>query len=1337
MIIREKVRIGDQVVTLETGRIAKQAGGSCLVRAGDTIVLVTACGNQEPKPGQAFFPMSVDYQEKTYAAGKIPGGFFKREGRLRDYEILTSRLIDRPCRPLFPEGYMSEVQIIATVMSFDGVNSPDVLALVGASAALHISQIPWSGPIAGVRVGRIDGQFIANPTFEQMAKSDCELLIAASREAIVMVEGEAEEMSEEDLLEALFFGHRAVQDTIELIERMRQAVGKQKWTYVGDNTPQILRERVSYVVGYKVREACNIANKHSRSDNFKAIRREAVELLAPEFPGQEDAIKTAYDDLKYNTMRLQVLDEGRRLDGRDTRTVRPISIELGVLPRTHGSSLFTRGETQAIVTSTLGTARDSQRIDTLSGDIHKRFMLHYNFPPYSVGECKPLRGAGRREIGHGDLAERALAKMLPTQEQFPYSIRIVSEITESNGSSSMASVCGGALALMDAGVPLKSPVAGVAMGLIKEGDRYAVLTDILGDEDALGDMDFKVCGTEKGVTAIQMDIKVEGLSREILERSLTQAKEARLHILDKMTRSISAPREELSLYAPRITQIRVKPDQIRTIIGPGGKMIRAIVDQTGASIDVEDDGTVNVSSADSAAVLKALEIIKSLTTEPEVGELYEGVVKRIEPYGAFLEIMPGKDGLCHISDIDWSHVTSVEDFFKLGDKVQVRLTNIDREGRLRLSRKDAIPEPAGGAASKLNGRAEPREERAPREDRPAPRNFDRDERPAPRNFDREERVAKPRDLDREERPARNLDREERVAKPRDFDRDERPAVRSLEREELVAPARELERKPRDFDRDERPARSLDREERIVPAARDLDRKPARDLDRDERPVRSLDREERVVPAARDLDRKPARELDRDDRPVRARDELRDDRPARSLDREPRVPRSRDLDRDIAPVARELERKPARELDRDDRPVRVRDELRDDRPARSLDREPRVPRSRDLDRDLAPVARDLERKPRDLDREERVVAKPRDLDREERVVAKPRDLDREERVVAKPRDLDREERVVAKPRDLDRERAGLGRGREERPLVADERDDRPRVRDLDRAIPRDELPARPARRDLEERVVAKPRDLDRKPRDLDDDRVVAPRARDLAARGPRRELDERVPAKPRELDRDERPARAPRDLDLPGRTARREREGGLERERVARDELPARPARRELPRDDDFDAAPVRSTRRDLDERPAPRGAASLRRDDERDVVRPREDVRAPRREPELDERPRARRDFDDVEPRRARVESERPGRARLDAPVRDLPARDLPARDLPARDLPARGLPKRDLDDDRVVEDDAAFAGERRPATAAARDRDDRVERDRPSRVRARARNRDRVREIEREKERD
>jgi polyribonucleotide nucleotidyltransferase len=549
MIIREKVRVGDQLVTLETGRIAKQAGGSCLVRAGDTIVLVTVCGNQDAKPNQSFFPLSVDYQEKTYSAGKIPGGFFKREGKLRDYEVLVSRLIDRPCRPLFPEGYLSEVQVVATVMSFDQVNPPDTLAMIGASAALHMSAIPWKGPIAGVRVGRVDGQFIANPTFEQIAQSDCDLIVAASRDAIVMVEGEADEISEEDMIEALLFGHQAVQGTLELIDRMQQAVGKPKWRFNEATTPALLADQLRQAVGHKMREACSIADKHARGDRFKQIRKEALELLAPEFPGQDELIKRAYEELRYNTMRSQVLDEGRRLDGRDTRTVRPISIELGLLPRVHGSSLFTRGETQAIVSSTLGTARDAQRLDTLSGDVHKNFILHYNFPPYSVGEVKPMRGPGRREVGHGNLAERALAKMMPSKEIFPYTVRLVSEITESNGSSSMASVCGGALSLMDAGVPIKAPVAGVAMGLIKEGAEYAVLTDILGDEDALGDMDFKVCGTEKGVTAIQMDIKIEGLSREILERALHQAREARLHILEKMQRALPAPRTELSHHA--------------------------------------------------------------------------------------------------------------------------------------------------------------------------------------------------------------------------------------------------------------------------------------------------------------------------------------------------------------------------------------------------------------------------------------------------------------------------------------------------------------------------------------------------------------------------------------------------------------------------------------------------------------------------------------------------------------------------------------------------------------------------------------------------------------------
>jgi polyribonucleotide nucleotidyltransferase len=695
VIIRESVKVGDKTVTIETGRIAKQAGGSVVITCGDTVLLVTACGAQDPRPGFDFLPLTVDYVEKTYAAGKVPGGFFKREGRLRDNEVLTSRLIDRPCRPLFPDGYRCEIQVIATVLSIDKENPSDVLALTGASAALHISPIPWDGPVAGVRVGRVDGKLIANPTYAELEQSDCELMVAASKDAVVMVEGECSEMTEDELTEALFFAHEAAQGQITLIEKIREAVGKAKWTFEPHKRDENIDRRVGELMAAKVREACNIPEKHARYGRFKELRKEAVAALSEEFPEQEKDISKAFGSLQTNTIRQLVLKDGLRVDGRDTTTVRPINIEVGWLPRTHGSSLFTRGETQAIVTATLGTSQDEQKLDLLTGEHWKRFLLHYNFPPFSVGETKMLRGPGRREVGHGTLAERALAKLIPSAEEFPYTIRIVSEITESNGSSSMATVCGGTLALLDAGVPLKAPVAGVAMGLIKEGDDYAVLTDILGDEDHLGDMDFKVCGTQKGVTSIQMDIKISGLSREIMQKALHQARDARLHILEKMNEVMAQPRAELSRYAPRITTIKVKPDQIRSIIGPGGKMIRAIVDQTGAQIDVEDDGTVNIASPDEIAVQKAIEIIKGLTTEPEVGVKYKGIVRRVERYGAFLEIMPGTDGLLHISDMEWGHVDTVEALMNLGDEVEVVVSNVDRDGKVKLSRKELLPKPEG------------------------------------------------------------------------------------------------------------------------------------------------------------------------------------------------------------------------------------------------------------------------------------------------------------------------------------------------------------------------------------------------------------------------------------------------------------------------------------------------------------------------------------------------------------------------------------------------------------------------------------------------------------------
>jgi polyribonucleotide nucleotidyltransferase len=745
MFIRENVKIGDRIVTLETGRIAKQAS-SVLVTCGETIVLVTAVGADSPRPGIDFFPLSVDYIEKTYAAGKIPGGFFKREGRLRDDEVLVSRLIDRPCRPLFPEGFRNDVQVIATVLSFDKETPADVLAMVGASAALHISNIPWAGPIGGVRVARVDGKLVANPTFAEIEKADLDLVVAASKDAIVMVEGECNEVSEQDLVDALFFAKDAVQNVIDLIERMREAVGKPKMEFTPPSTPENVVARVRELALERVRAACNVPAKHERYGAFKAIKKEVVAQVVAELgPDAEAHAKAAYEDLRYTTMRRQVVEDRRRVDGRDLTTVRPITIETGLLPRVHGSALFTRGETQGIVTVTLGTGQDEQRIDALTGDTFKRFLLHYNFPPYSVGETKPMRGPGRREVGHGRLAERALSKVLPSKEAFPYTIRVVSEITESNGSSSMATVCGGSLALMDAGVPVKAAVAGVAMGLIMEGDAWAVLTDILGDEDHLGDMDFKVCGTAKGITAIQMDIKVSGLSRDILTQALAQAKEGRLHILGKMNEAISQPRPELSKYAPRITTIKIKPDQIRLVIGPGGKMIKAIVDQTGVSIDVSDDGTIAIASSDSAAAARAVEIIRGITQEPEIGQTYKGTVRRVEPYGAFLELMPGSDGLLHISDISWHRVESVEDHMKLGDVVEVKITNIDRDGRIRLSRKELIPKPEGYVEPPPR---EARGDRGERGDRGTRRSEDRGGRDRDRGSRRDDRPRK----DREDRP---------------------------------------------------------------------------------------------------------------------------------------------------------------------------------------------------------------------------------------------------------------------------------------------------------------------------------------------------------------------------------------------------------------------------------------------------------------------------------------------------------------------------------------------------------------------------------------------------------
>jgi polyribonucleotide nucleotidyltransferase len=691
--------VGDKTLTIETGRLAKQAHGSALITCGGSVVLVTAVSTEE-RPGLDFFPLTCEYQEKTYAAGKIPGGFFKREGRLRENEILTSRLIDRPLRPLFPDGFRKDTQVIATVLSTDKSNQTDVMALTAASAALHVSDIPWDGPIAGIRVARVDGEFVAYPTFEQTEAADIELVVAVSKDAVVMVEGGADEATEGDLIDALMFAHEKGQAVIDLIERIRGAVGKPKREFTIDKIPQNLAQRVAGLVDGGIREACVIRDKKARYDAYSALKKKMVETLTGELGAEQyeklaKLIKDEFENRKADVVRNLVLDTGRRIDGRDTRTVRPISCEVGLLPRVHGSGLFQRGETQAIVTTTLGTATDEQKIDALIGESWKRFMLHYNFPPFSTGETKPLRGPGRREIGHGALAERALRRMLPTHEVFPYTIRIVSEILESNGSSSMASVCGGTLSLMDCGVPLKRPVAGIAMGLIKEEQRLAILSDILGDEDHLGDMDFKVCGTERGVTAIQMDIKIQGLDRSILENALQQAKEGRLHILQRMLETLPASRTELNEFAPRIVTIKVRPDQIRIVIGSGGKTIKGITEQTGATINIEDDGTVAIASENADAVQRAIEIIKSLVEEPEVGKVYKGTVRRIVDFGAFVEIIPNTEALLHVSEIAHTRTERVEDVLKEGEEIEVKVLSMERDGKIRLSRRALLPVPEG------------------------------------------------------------------------------------------------------------------------------------------------------------------------------------------------------------------------------------------------------------------------------------------------------------------------------------------------------------------------------------------------------------------------------------------------------------------------------------------------------------------------------------------------------------------------------------------------------------------------------------------------------------------
>jgi len=685
---------------IEQGRVARQADGAVLVQLADTVVLVTAVAAKSPKPGIDFLPLTVDFQERAYAAGKIPGGFFKREGRLAEREILASRLIDRPLRPLFPKRYYHETQVIASVLSADQSNVADCLGIIGASAALSISSAPFQGPVAGIRIGRVDGQFVVAPSFAEVEKSTLNVVVAGTRDAVMMVEGEANEQPEDVMLEAIMLAHEEIKKIITLQDELVRRVGKPKIEVTKAGPDAALVDAVHRDATASVREALLISNKTERSGRMQQILEGLVASHgSPDASERNRQVMEVFHDLERREMRLKILDKGVRADGRGPKDIRAITCEIGVLPRTHGSALFTRGETQSLSVATLGTSADEQRIDALEGESKKSFMLHYNFPPFSVGETKPMRGPGRREIGHGALAERALKPVIPTKEVFPYTLRLVSDILESNGSSSMATVCGGTLALMDAGVPITAPVGGIAMGLIKEGDRVEILSDILGVEDHLGDMDFKVTGTRKGVTAMQMDIKIAGLSREILEKALAQAKIGRMHMLDKMAEALAAPRGNLSAHAPRIVVIKVKPDKVREVIGPGGKVIRGIIAKTGVKIDVEDDGTISIASADEAAAAKAIEMIKQITEDVEIGRLYMGKVTRIMDFGAIVEIGPGVDGLVHISQLAPHRVKNVSDEVKEGEEILVKVLEVDRQGKIRLSRKDAMgaattPEPA-------------------------------------------------------------------------------------------------------------------------------------------------------------------------------------------------------------------------------------------------------------------------------------------------------------------------------------------------------------------------------------------------------------------------------------------------------------------------------------------------------------------------------------------------------------------------------------------------------------------------------------------------------------------
>ena len=690
-IVKKTFQYGEHEVTLETGEIARQSDGAVIVSVADTVVLVSAVGRKQADPGRDFFPLTVNYEEKTYAAGKIPGGFFKREGRPAEKETLTSRLIDRPVRPLFPKGFKNEVQVVATVVSLNPEVNPDIPALIGASAALAISGMPFQGPIGAARVGYIDGDYVLNPTKSNLEKSQLDLVVAGTADAVLMVESEAECLSEETMLGAVVFGHEQMQAAISAINELKAEAGKPEWDWQAPEVNTALVDAVKAQSTSALTDAYQISDKQERYARIGEVREAAIAALAPADESGEfsaDEVSGQFHKLEAEIVRERVLDGSPRIDGRDTTTVRPVNVRTSVLPRTHGSALFTRGETQAVVTATLGTDRDAQIIDALDGEIRDRFMLHYNFPPYCVGETGFMGSPKRREIGHGKLARRGIEAVLPTAEEFPYTIRVVSEITESNGSSSMASVCGTSLALMDAGVPIKAPVAGVAMGLVKNDDRYKVLTDILGDEDHLGDMDFKVAGTSEGISALQMDIKIQGITKEIMSDALAQARDARLHILGEMAKDIAAPRETVSDWAPTIVTIKIDPEKIRDVIGKGGATIRAITEETGATIDIDNDGTVKIASVEGSAGREAQKRIELITAEVEVGRIYEGRVARLMDFGAFVTILPGKDGLVHISQISNERVEKVSDKLAEGDIIQVKVLEVDRQGRVRLSMRD-------------------------------------------------------------------------------------------------------------------------------------------------------------------------------------------------------------------------------------------------------------------------------------------------------------------------------------------------------------------------------------------------------------------------------------------------------------------------------------------------------------------------------------------------------------------------------------------------------------------------------------------------------------------------